>query len=128
MSNSDSKSDAESVSGDSEELEESDDDSTDTDSDPDKNIGVIVNVNAGTSEDGLAFNYAEDSTVPLSWGRSHRAEYPVMARLARKYLTVQGTSTPAERVISRLGIVLSKSRQAMSGPMFSKIMFLTDVV
>ena len=40
-------------------------------SDPDKNIGVIVNVNAGTSEDGLAFNYAEDSTVPLSWWRSH---------------------------------------------------------
>ena len=59
---------------------------------------------------------------------SHRAEYPVMARLARKYLTVQGTSTPAERVISRLGIVLSKSRQAMSGPMFSKIMFQTDIV
>ena len=71
MSDSDSNSDAESVSGDSEELEESDDDSTDTDSDPDKNIGVIVNVNAGTSEDGLAFNYAEDSTVPLSWWRSH---------------------------------------------------------
>ncbi len=59
---------------------------------------------------------------------SHRAEYPVMARLARKYLTVQGTSTPAEHVISRLGIVLSKSRQAMSGPMFSKIMFQTDIV
>jgi len=39
-----------------------------------------------------------------------------MAILARKYLTVQGTSTPPERVISRLGIVLSKSRQAMSGP------------
>ena len=58
---------------------------------------------------------------------SHRAEYPVMARLARKYLTVLGTSTPPERVISRLGIVWSKSRQAMSGPMFSKIMFLTDV-
>ena len=80
MSDSDSKSDTESVSGDSEELKESDDDSTDTDSDPDKNIGVIVNVNAGTSEDGLAFNYAEDSTVPLSWWRSHRAEYPVMVR------------------------------------------------
>ena len=63
MSDSDSKSDAESVSGDSEELEESDDDSRYTDSDPNKKIGVIVNVNAGLSEDGLAFNYAEESTV-----------------------------------------------------------------
>ena len=69
MSDSDSKPDIESVSGDSEELEESDNDSTDTESDPDSNIGMIVN--AGTSEDGLAFNYAEDSTVPLSWWRSH---------------------------------------------------------
>ena len=65
---------------------------------------------------------------PLSSWRSHRAEYPVIARLVRKYLTVQGTSTRAERAISRLEIVLSKSRQAMSGPMFLKIMFLTDVV
>ena len=44
-----------------EEIEESDNDSTDVDSDPDTNIGFIVN--AGTSEDGLAFNYAEDSAV-----------------------------------------------------------------
>ena len=76
MSDSGLKSDTESVSGDSEELEESDDDSTNTDSDPDKNIGVIVNVNAATSEDGLAFNYAEDSNVPLSWWWSHTVISP----------------------------------------------------
>ena len=51
-----------------------------------------------------------------------------MARLARKYLAVQGTLTPAERVMSRLGVILNKRRQAMKGDLFSKKMFLTDAI
>ena len=43
-------------------------------------------------------------------------------------LIVSGTSTPAERVISRLGLVLSKRRLAMKGSLFSKVMFLSDYV
>ena len=65
---------------------------------------------------------------PFEWWRSRKAEYPIMARLARKYLAVSGTSTPAERVISRLGLVLSKRRLRMKGELFSKIMFLSDCV
>ena len=65
---------------------------------------------------------------PFEWWRSRKAEYPFMARLARKYLAVSGTSTPAERVISRLGLVLSKRRLSMKGELFSKIMFLSDCV
>ena len=65
---------------------------------------------------------------PFEWWRSRKAEYPIMARLARKYLAVSGTSTPAERVISRLGLVLSKRRLNMKGELFSKIMFLSDCV
>ena len=38
---------------------------------------------------------------PFAWWRNRRDEYPLMSKLARKYLAVQGTSTPAERVISR---------------------------
>ena len=49
-----------------------------------------------------------------------------MSRLARKYLSVQATSTPAERVMSAMGIVLEKKRQAMTGELFSEIMFLSD--
>ena len=49
-----------------------------------------------------------------------------MSSLARKYLSVQATSTPAERVMSAMGIVLEKKRQAMTGELFSEIMFLSD--
>ena len=65
---------------------------------------------------------------PFAWWRNRRDEYPLMSKLARKYLAVQGTSTPAERVISRLGAVLTKRRQSLTGDMFSKIMFLSDIL
>ena len=65
---------------------------------------------------------------PFDWWRNRRQEYPLMAKLARKYLSVQGTSTPAERVISRLGNVLTKRRQRLSGEIFSKMMFLSDTM
>ena len=65
---------------------------------------------------------------PFEWWRNRRTEYPLMAKLARKYLAVQGTSTPAERVISRLGAVLTKRRQSLTGDIFSKMMFLSDSI
>ena len=65
---------------------------------------------------------------PFAWWRNRRDEYPLMSKLARKYMAVEGTSTPAERVISRLGAVLTKRRQSLTGDMFSKIMFLSDVL
>ena len=65
---------------------------------------------------------------PFLWWRLRKELYPCMSKLARKYLCVQGTSTPAERVISRLGEVLTKKRLAMLGELFSKTMFLTDCI
>ena len=63
---------------------------------------------------------------PFSWWRSRKAKYPLMVKLARKYLAVQGTSTPAERVMSKLGRVLDKRRMAMKSLLFSALMFLSD--
>ena len=65
---------------------------------------------------------------PFLWWRNRCKEYPLLARLARKYLAVSGTSTPSERVISRLGLVLTKKRLSMRGDFFSKVMFLSDIV
>ena len=42
-------------------------------------------------------------------------------RLARKYLSVQATSTPAERVMSSMGVVLEKRRQSMTGELFAEM-------
>ena len=63
---------------------------------------------------------------PFEWWREKKESYPLMSRLARKYLALQATSTPAERVVSTLGFVLNKQRQAMGRELFSEIMFLSD--
>ena len=65
-------------------------------------------------------------SCPLEWWRSRRAEYPLMSRLARKYLSVQATSTAAERVMSDLALTLDKRRQSMKGDLFDQLMFLGD--
>ena len=42
-----------------------------------------------------------------------------MARLARKYLVVQATSTAAERAMSKLGLILTKKRLSMENEQLS---------
>ena len=63
---------------------------------------------------------------PFLWWQERKHLYPLLSVLARKYLSVQGTSTPAERVMSRMGLILTKKRLNLTGDLFSKIMFLSD--
>ena len=63
---------------------------------------------------------------PFDWWKRRKEEFSLLARLARKYLSVQATSTPAERMMSRLGLILTKRRLAMTGDHFDMIMFLSD--
>ena len=63
---------------------------------------------------------------PFPWWNSRKAKYPLMSQQARKYLSVMGTSTPAERVFSELGRVLEKRRLRMKDSLFSSLMFLSD--
>ena len=65
--------------------------------------------------------------MPGSWWRLNKDKYPHVARLARKYLSVQGTSTPAERVMSDMGLILNKKRLSMSDDNFSRLVHLTSV-
>ena len=50
----------------------------------------------------------------LDWRKAKKEEYPTLARLARKYLCVPGTSTQAERVFSCMGLLLNKRRLSKS--------------
>ena len=63
---------------------------------------------------------------PLEWLKYRKQKYPLIFQLSRKYFSVMGTSTPAERVFSKMGRVLTKSRMSMKGDLFSSLMFLSD--
>ena len=68
------------------------------------------------------------SEDPLLWWRQHHRDFPIMGTLARKYLSVTASATPAERVMSKMGLTLTKKRLAMKSDLFSKMMFLSDLV
>ncbi|KAI7789400.1 putative zinc finger BED domain-containing protein 1-like [Triplophysa rosa] len=47
---------------------------------------------------------------PLKWWHIHEAIFPLLAKLAQKYLSIRGTSVSAERVFSTAGNVITAKR------------------
>ena len=60
----------------------------------------------------------------LAWWRVKKKEYPMLAKLARKYLGVPDTSTQIESMFSCMGWLLNKRRLSMSGDTLSVQLFL----
>ena len=61
---------------------------------------------------------------PLAWWKSNKHKYPHIARLARHYLTVQGTSVPGERVFSTAGNIVTTSRSRLAADNVDQLIFL----
>ena len=63
---------------------------------------------------------------PLQWWRDHRTIYPLLCRIARKYLCLPGTSVPSESLFSISGIVVNEKRAALDPNCVDQIVFLHD--
>ena len=62
----------------------------------------------------------------LQFWRDREASYPLLSKLARKYLCIPATSVEAERRFSDLGILLTKRRLCMTGEHVDAQLFLRD--
>ena len=65
-------------------------------------------------------SWLEASNVPrktdiLLWCKSHAAELPILANMAKKYLAVPASSAPSERLFSALKDTAPKGRSNISG-------------
>uniref|UniRef100_A0AAQ6AK64 HAT C-terminal dimerisation domain-containing protein n=1 Tax=Amphiprion ocellaris TaxID=80972 RepID=A0AAQ6AK64_AMPOC len=58
-------------------------------------------------------NLAKEENA-LQWWKANRDRYPMLARLAKSYLCIPGTSTPSERLFSAAGNITSKKRASLS--------------
>ena len=63
---------------------------------------------------------------PLQWWRDHHTIYPLLSRLARKYLCLPSTSVPSESLFSISGIVVNEKRAALDPHNVNRIVFLHD--
>lgn len=63
---------------------------------------------------------------PLSWWRQHKAMFPILSRLARKFLAIPATSAPCERVWSTAGNVVTKRRARLTDEHVDCLVFLHE--
>ncbi|GET50019.1 zinc finger BED domain-containing protein 1-like [Rhizophagus irregularis DAOM 181602=DAOM 197198] len=61
---------------------------------------------------------------PLKWWDVNKSQFPVLAQLARKYLSIQATSGASERVFSDAGLIMSSKRTSMKADLFEALIFL----
>ena len=57
---------------------------------------------------------------PLMWWKAKRFNFPNVARVARKWLSVPATSTPSKRVFSICGLVDTAKRSSLLGESIQK--------
>ena len=71
---------------------------------------------------------ADRDSEPLKFWKVKESSYPVLSRLAKKYLAIPATSVEAERRFSDLGNLLTKRRLSMTGANVNKQLFLKNKI
>jgi hypothetical protein len=73
--------------------------------------------------------YKEEASLalsddPLGWWKEHEGQYPSLSRVAKKHLSIPGTSVPSERVFSTAGDIISAKRSVISPEHLDQLLFL----
>ncbi|ROL48385.1 Zinc finger BED domain-containing protein 1 [Anabarilius grahami] len=64
---------------------------------------------------------------PLTWWKSNECKYPHIAKMARCYLAVPGSSVPSERVFSTAGDIVTAKRSTLSLDNVDILVFLKKI-
>lgn len=66
----------------------------------------------------------EFNCSPFDWWNYKKSKYPLLAKLARQYLSVSATSIPSERLFSHAGNLLTAKRSRLDLELFKRMLFL----
>ena len=65
------------------------------------------------------------SGVCYSWWKDNTSRFPLLAKLARKYLSAPPTSVPSERLFSSAGHIYTEKRNRLSPDKAEQLLFIT---
>ncbi|CAG8800074.1 24587_t:CDS:1, partial [Racocetra persica] len=63
---------------------------------------------------------------PLTWWRTNQKWFPVLSKLARKYLAISATLTASERLFSDAGNTMTEKRTSLLPTTFEHLVFLRN--
>eukprot|EP01022_Parablepharisma_sp_SALTPOND_P021195 TRINITY_DN4096_c0_g1_i1.p5 TRINITY_DN4096_c0_g1~~TRINITY_DN4096_c0_g1_i1.p5 ORF type:complete len:109 (+),score=13.38 TRINITY_DN4096_c0_g1_i1:694-1020(+) len=81
----------------------------------------------GKEEEVKNYTEAESITVaesPLAWWNKNEEKIPIISAMAQDILAIPATSTPSERVFSKIGNIVDKRRQQLSARNVDLLIFL----
>jgi hypothetical protein len=61
---------------------------------------------------------------PFAWWATNKAQYPVLHKIAMKYLSIPATSVPSERLFSDANNLVTPQRTRLSSSIINQLMFL----
>ena len=64
--------------------------------------------------------------ILLTWWKCHETSFPMISKLARKYLAIPASTAPSERVFSTAKNILQKKRWRLLSNRLSKCIFLKN--
>ena len=72
----------------------------------------------------LALPDESRDTKPLEWWKAHAVSYPLLSRLARRYLAIPASSASSERLFSRLKLTATAARQNLKPDVLCMLLFI----
>ncbi|KAL4126035.1 hypothetical protein QTP88_010267 [Uroleucon formosanum] len=72
----------------------------------------------------LKENCINKNAYPLTWWAENGKTYPMISKLAKKYLCIPSTSTPSERAFSTAGNIITSKRNCLAGETAKWLIFL----
>jgi len=88
------------------------------------------NRSPSTIENEISFYKDEEITLicknPLEWWKAKEKKYPKLSVLAKKFLSIQPTEVPCERIFSDVGNIITEKRSRLDSSNAEKIVFLFE--